>query len=173
MPTYLCQYRQSRWFSQEETVAMIYLKIWHHFLEKQARNKYKVTLLDHGPIFRLTWLREFGPEITNSQRFGSWWESTLDQWAATLDSIIWLDAPNDTLMERINARKRWHPVKGKSKSEMVEFLLHSRILFEQTLSKFTAERSINLIRFNTEEESQDKIIKKILVAFGMMDINES
>lgn len=144
---------------------MAYLKAWLHVLGQQASNSDSMTILDHGPIYRLAVLREFGPEIAKSQTFKKWWASLLNQWAATLDFIIWLDAPNDILWERIRARERWHFIKDKCEHEAFEFLTRYRTSFEQTLAESATDCQITLLHFDTNQESVKQIADKILAIF--------
>ena len=162
LPTYLRQHRHSRWFTREETRAMTYLKAWHHALGRQASSDIAVTVLDHGPVFRLAQLCEFGPEITRSRRFEEWWDRMLKQCTVTLDMVIWLDAPDTNLLERIHVRDRWHIIKGKSEQEGYEFLARYRRSFERVIPKLTANGGPRVLRFDTNQESLDQIVDKVL-----------
>ncbi len=165
LSAFLRQYPHSRWFTWRETRSMIYLKAWRRLLSRQSLDPTKVTVFDHGPIFRLVLLREFGPEITKCRVFESWWDSTLIQWAALLDLVIWLDAPDAILMRRINGRNRWHQIKGGSEPNGYEFLVRYRTSYEQVISKLTARSSATVLRFDTDQESLEQIVKKVLAAF--------
>jgi broad-specificity NMP kinase len=167
LPTFLRQYRHTRcrWFSRREMRSMAYLKAGLHLLEQPAPNAGIVTILDHGPIYRLAFLREFGPEITESPRYKKWWASLLNQWIATIDIVIWLDAPNDVLWERIRARDGWHTIKEKCEHEAFEFLTRYRTSFEQTMAESVTDGQVTLLRFETHQESVDRIVDEILAGF--------
>lgn len=165
LPTYLRQYRHSRWFNRRETRSMVYLKAWLHVIGQQASNNDKVTILDHGPIYRLAVLREFGPEITTSQPYQRWWASLLHRWTATLGIVIWLDAPNDILRERIRARDHWHTIKEKREQEAYEYLTRYRTALERILAESVTDRRITLLRFDTNQESVEQIVEKTLATF--------
>ena len=165
LPTFLRQYRSSRWFNLRETRSMVYLVAGLHVLGQQASNSDIVTLLDHGPIYRLAFLRELGPEITKSQRYMRWWTNLLNQWIDTIDAIIWLDAPNDILWERIRGRDRQHSIKEKHEHEAFEFLSRYRTSFEQTIAEGVADHYPMLLHFDTNQNSLEKIVDEILVKF--------
>lgn len=167
LPTFLRDYRHSRWFTWAETRSMTYLKGWHQVLNRQPTSNDSVTVLDHGPIFRLALLREFGPEITQSQRFEEWWGRMFNLWATTLDIVIWLDAPDVILKERIQIRSQWHRAKGKSEQETFEFLARYRTSYEQIIAQLTACRVQTLLRFDTGQESPEQIADKVVAAFGL------
>ncbi len=143
---------------------MIYLQAWHHILERQPTKPDVVTILDHGPIFRLVLLREFGPEITKSHVFQQWWDRTLKQWAMTLDMVVWLDAPDSILLERIQTRHRWHLVKERSEQEAYEFLARYRTSYEWVIPKLRASGCTQVLRFDTDHESLGQIADRVLAA---------
>ena len=144
---------------------MDYLKAGLHVLGQQASNNDVVTILDHGPIYRLAFLRALGPEITTSQLYKRWWANLLNQWTATLDIVIWLDAPNAVLLERIRARDSWHTIKEKCEPEAYEFLNHYRTFLEQIIAESVTDRQITLLRFDTNQESLEQTVDKILATF--------
>jgi shikimate kinase len=163
LPTYLRQYRHSRWFSRRETRSMAYLKAWLGVLGQQASSNGAVTVLDQGPIYRLAFLRALGPELTTSQPYKRWWTSLLSQWAAVLDVVIWLDAPNAILLERIRNRESWHTIKEKCDQEAHEYLDHYRTFLERTIAESVADHQIALLRFDTNQESVEQIVGEILI----------
>jgi deoxyadenosine/deoxycytidine kinase len=165
LPTFLHQYRHSRWFNWRETRSMAYLKAELQVLEQQASNNGTVTILDHGPIYRLAFLRALGPEITKSQIYTSWWASLLNQWLANIDIVIWLDAPNTVLLERIRARNTQHTIKEKCEQEAYKYLSHYRTFLEQIIAESVTDRWITLLRFNTNQESVEHMVDKILSTF--------
>lgn len=164
LPTYLRSYRQSRWFTWKETRSMVYLKAWQRLMRQGSSGHAGLTLFDHGPIFRLVRLHAFGPEITRSRLYEQWWISTLKQWAATLNVVIWLEAPYEILAQRIDARDEWHRVKGKAQHEMHEFLERYDASYERALSMLTAHGGPRVLRFDTQRESADQIAEEALSA---------
>jgi deoxyadenosine/deoxycytidine kinase len=165
LPTYLLRYRDSRWFSRREIRTMVYLKAWLYELRKRPYNLDHVIILDHGPIYRLALMREFGPEFTKSQTYQRWWSTLLNEWITALDVIIWLDAPNSILLDRIHERDRWHTIKEKSDTEAFDFLTHHRIFLEQIITESVNDHQAKLLWFDTNQESIDQMVGKILDAF--------
>lgn len=146
---------------------MAYLEAGLHVLGQQGSKNGLVTLLDHGPIYRLAFLREFGPAITTSQVYKRWWAGLHDQWIATLDMIIWLDAPDAILLERIRARDQRHTIKEQSEQEACEELARYRTSFEQTIAEPVTDHQVTLHRFDTYQESAEQITSSVLVTFGV------
>jgi len=165
-PTYLRHYRRSKWFTWRETRSMVYLRTGLDVFGEETTNNGRVTVLDHGPIYRLAFLREFGPEITKSQIYINWWTELLNKWVDTLDFLILLDAPNDILLKRIRDRDRKHDVKDVHDKDAYEFLNRYRSSFEQTIAESRDDRQLQIIRFDTNILSLDQIVKKLLVVFS-------
>lgn len=149
---------------------MVYLKAWLHVLRQQASNNDRVTILDHGPIYRLAYLRALGPEITTSQLYESWWASLLHQWTATLDIVIWLDAPDAILLERIRTRASKHAIKEKCEQEAYEYLTHYRTFLAQIIAGSVTDHQVTLLRFDTNQESVEQMVDKILATFDAVQM---
>jgi shikimate kinase len=162
LPVFLRRCRHSRWFTWDEIKAMVYLKAWPRVLRQQATHSGTAVLLDHGPVFKLATLHAFGPERLKSQGFEKWWNSMFKQWAYTLDMVIWLDAPDAFLVERINTRSQRHLVKGKSEQEAFKFLARYRTSYEQILAKLSANGGPTLLQFDTYQASIEQIVDKVL-----------
>ena len=169
LPTFLRQTQHGRRFAWHESKMMVYLTGWHQVLRRQTLNHGTVFILDQGPVFQLAQLHGFGPENINSERFEEWWASVLDQWASTLDMVIWLDAPDAVLLERIHTRSKWHLVKNESEQEAREFLARYRASFEQMISALTADGGPRVLRFDTQQESMDRVVDNLLLEFGLRD----
>jgi len=167
LPTLLKQYRNGRWFTGAEIKMIVYLMGWHRQLRGQAERG-AIPLLQNGPAFKLVRLHAFGPDHMKSQSFDGWWERMLKQWATTLDIVIWLDAPDEVLLDRVRARDRWHALKMKSETEAHEFLARYRKSYERIIPVLVAEDGPSLLRFDTDQESPSQIIDKVLaeIDFG-------
>lgn len=168
LPIFLRQGPGSRWLTWREIKMMLHLNGWKHILSRPAVRKEAVILLDHGPVYRLATLHEFGPAVTRSRRFRQWSDRMLNRWAATLDLVVWLDAPNPVLVERINNRDSRHIVKGKPEPEMNDFLTRYRTSYEQVISRLMARNhSPRLLRCETGQETPDQVINRVLNAIEM------
>ncbi len=162
LPTFLRRYRHDRWFTWPETRGMIYVKAWHDRLIRQPSKEHTVTVLDHGPLFHLVSLSEFGPEITKSRVYRQWADRAFRQWAAMLDVVVWLDAPRPVLSDRIHARDRWHVVKGKPEAEVHEFLSRYQRAFEEIFRGLTVHGGPTMLRYDTGQKSTRQIADEVL-----------
>ena len=90
--------------SWPEAKLLVYVTEWHRFLCSRAEYEGGVTLLDQGPLYALVRLKAQGKNVTGRAAFERWWNEMLEQWASHLDLVVWLDAPDAVLWERINGR---------------------------------------------------------------------
>ena len=166
LPFFLLQFLHGQKFSWDEIKYLVYLKGWSEVLKQEARRKDAAVLLDHGPVFKLATLHEFGPEKLRSARFEEWWDAMFKQWASTLDIVVWLDAPDSVLENRINSRDQRHLVKGKSEQEAARFLARYRKSYEQTLAKLKTHGGPFLLQFDTSQTSIEKVADEIISAIN-------
>jgi hypothetical protein len=165
LPSLFLRHRKDRWFTWRETRSMVYLKGWHEHLRREKGNNHSITVLDHGPIYRLALLREFGPEIRKSRGFKDWWESTVSQWGSLLDLVIWLDAPDPILRERVEHRQCAHQMKGRSQGEVQEFMARYRASYELIIGKMTSQGRTRVLSFDTGREPLSAIAERVLAEF--------
>lgn len=156
-----------RWFTRDEFKSLIYLKTWPRVLTQQAANNRGAILLDQGPVFRLATLHAFGPEDIRKPAAVTWWNKMFKLWAPVLDIVIWLDAPNTVLEQRINTRTRWHLVKGKSKQDTSQFLDWYRISYHEVLTRLSANGGPRLIKFDTSQTSTPEVVNAVLDACNL------
>jgi adenylate kinase family enzyme len=166
LPIFLKLIRNGRHFTWEEIKYLIYLAGWPEVLRQEAADGATAILLDHGPVFKLATLNEFGPKTLKTDQFANWWDRMFKQWASTLDMVIWLDAPDTILDKRINSRDQRHSVKGKGESEVVHFLARYRTSYEETLAKLRIAGATRLLQFDTSRTSIEQVADEILSALN-------
>jgi shikimate kinase len=164
--THICTHsRAERRFTWDELKALIYLNTWPALLQRQQTRGDGAILLNHGPLFKLATLAAFGPASLWSSNFASWWRQQFEQWAATLDLVIWLTAPDPTLIERINTRTQRHAIKGKSTGEAQLFLTRYQHGYEQVLAKLMAHGGPTLLHFDSSQRSVEQIADEVVGTF--------
>lgn len=172
LPVFFRQRPKSKWLSWRQMWWMIYLNGWHHVLGRKNSNGCSMKLIDHGPMYMLTSLLKFGPEVTQSPYFRKWWDKMFKQWASFLDMVIWLDAPNTILAERINNRDTWHVVKEKPAEEVQNFLVRYRTSLEEIISLSQSHNNcLKVLHFHTDRETPEQIMEKILRESQMQSKN--
>lgn len=152
--------RRQRWLSREELRSMAYLRAWHERLYAAAPAAPLV--LDHGPVFRLARLRAFGPPLVNTPCYRDWWQEMQTLWAQTLRWIVWLDAPNATLLARVRGRAQTHLIKQAAAPQALRFFDRYRAVYRDIIDAMTAaERGPGLITIDTEREPAEAIAARL------------
>ena len=162
-----CTNQGSRWLSRQEIASMVILLGWHRRLRRSSSNRCQVIVLDQGPICSLMLLQLFGPETLRSAGAKKWWNRVCRRWADTLDTMIWLDAPTATLIERVRAREKWHGVKDKSEAEAFEYLERYREAYRRVIACLAVNDDLQILKFDTAQESLDGVVDQILAEFRL------
>lgn len=156
----------SRKLTQRELAWLSILRGWPDILKRNLKNN-QITILDQGPVYLLAETSEFGPDYLKEQKADVFWKSLYSHWADTLDMIVWLDAPDTQLMNRIRNRDKGHIVKNESDETTFEFLTRYRKAYERTISKLSANHSdLKILRFDTSKKSAKEIVCRLLVEFN-------
>ncbi|MHC4789827.1 MAG: nucleoside/nucleotide kinase family protein [Planctomycetota bacterium] len=170
LPTFFSQPQKGRWFNRREITKILYLRGWHRILKQHSSKNDVVLIVDQGAIYDLTTLHAFGPEKLSSQHYKVWWEKMFDQWARTVDLVIWLDAPEEILIKRIRSRKQRHPVKENSAHEMRDYLLRYQSSYEHVITELMARHDVNILRFDTSTQPLEDIISQVLSTIRIQGI---
>lgn len=166
LPTYLRHFPRLPWFTREEMRGMIYLTAWPEFLSQAGATQAQVQLLDLGPAYRLTFLQEFGSPLTQQPQFTRWCEQVIQRWRSRLHLLIWLDAPNEVLLERINQRAKDHTIKARSNAESAAFFTRYRAGFERIIGQFATQPDLTVLRLDTSKYSVQQIREQVTLALA-------
>jgi shikimate kinase len=147
--------------SRQELAWMAMLLGWPQLLRKKVESNHKVFLLDQGPIFLMAILSEFGPEGLRNPDINGYWEKVYERWTNTLDIVIWLDAADEILINRIRTRRADHIVKHKSDQEIKEFLAKYRVAYDRLLTLLMKNNHIQVIRLDTNKYSANDLVHYI------------
>jgi hypothetical protein len=128
---------------------MVYLQVLAEVLHAPVPAGVQALVFDQGPVFLLAGLRDVF-EGAASPRLSRWWASGLHRWAALLDGVIWLDAPDAVLVRRINARDKGHSLRGRTTREASIALARARETYESVLADLAARRpGFTIVRQDT------------------------
>jgi hypothetical protein len=117
-----------------------------------------VTVYDQGPVFMLTRLHACGFDHITAGNVRRWWDATLGRWASILDTVIYLDAPESVLVQRIRTRAKWHLTKDRSESEAYEFLR----TFRRTSRLILSRLGVRVLEFDTSQHPVTAIVPGLL-----------
>lgn len=147
----------SRRVTIEQVRMMAYLDALPGVLAQRERTRGPV-VLDQGPVFFLT------RPILMDARLEGWRERTLAGWRPVLDAVVWLDAPDHVLVERINARAKPHALKGEPATAAIDVLTRARADYEALLARLeTDEGGPLVLRFDTSQGSADEVAERVLL----------
>ena len=166
----LAGHRRLGWPSRREMAWMVILEGWPGALRQQSSQGEAILLLDQGPVFLLAVLDAFGPGVLASREAQGWWSRMYRQWAAALDIVFLLDAPDEVCAKRIRGREQWHIVKYAPDETLFEFQARFRQAYERVIARLTsAGAGPRVFCLNTAEHSPDEIVDRILVACDFDD----
>lgn len=161
LPTIFRVYRIHRRLSWRVIRIMIHLTAMHHTLERDVQDRIQVILLDQGPVYMLACLQQLGFDRTQDSKLEAWWKRILNYWMATLNTIVWIDAPNEILLQRIRIRRKKHSIKTRAEKEAHTFLSDFRLAYGKIMAEMTTNHHLNVICFDTSREPPDQIAAEI------------
>lgn len=133
-------------------------------LGREARAGRAAVVLDEGPLFALGRLSVFQGANRGVTRLAREWRAQLDDWAGRLDIVIWLDAPDALLAERIRARPKAHRIKTATDAAIMEFLDRYRRAYEDIRARVVACGHARVIDVDTGAVSVAQAVPGVLAA---------
>lgn len=143
--------------SWTELKLVIYLMEWNRRLARTRGHHSKATIMDQGPLYALARLGHLDPPVAGTEPRGDWWTATVGTWANSLDAVIWLDAPNDVLWQRVNTRAQAHAIKGTSPEAAMTYVDRYRVSYERVLSAMDRPGGPLVLRYDTSRLSPEEI----------------
>ena len=176
LPTLAKAYLHKNGYSMalEDVAWMVGLNGWHRLL-RRYKSQPIVMLLEEGPVVHMAYIRMFGSQLFRNAVLDNWWQRMYRHWANTLDAVIFLDASDLTLINRVRARNSPHGIKTKPDAEAIQQIRDYRDNYIYLLSMLMAE-SINLkiIKINTDQKTPEQVCAEVQsLLFGTHDIIES
>ncbi len=143
----------------EQIQMMAYLQALPRVLDRAGSATSRTLALDQGPIYLLT-----RRSLTN-ERLAAWRRRVVEAWAPLLDVVVWLDAPDAVLVERINARDKRHRLQGSPEETALRALRESRAVYERVMDELeTGRPRWVVLRFDTSVRSAEEIADEVLAA---------
>ncbi|HET8712178.1 MAG TPA: hypothetical protein VFM23_00680 [Gemmatimonadales bacterium] len=154
LPTILGATMERAPLKAAEIAQMVRLGALRQVVEEEAQ-RHRVILLDEGPVFALSWLDVFFNR--NGDRVPAGWRArVIDQWASMLDLVVFIDATDITLANRIRTRDKPHMVKTMSDAEIFGFSAGFRRAFERTIGELAQVGDLHIDTLSTETGLQDE-----------------
>ena len=137
-----------------ELAQMIRLGALRSVVEDEA-GEHRVIILDEGPVFALSWLDVFFSR--NGERVpASWRRRVVAEWAGLLDVVVFIDASDITIADRIRTREKPHMVKGLPDEEIFGFSAGFRRAFERAIGELAQAGHIVVDTLKTDAGPVDE-----------------
>jgi hypothetical protein len=106
IPTFLRIHRPFRGVLFKEMKRLLRLHVLHRVVRDTT--DCGILVFDEGPVYLLARILVYGGQRIHTQGFEECWRRAIATWAAELDAIVWLEAPEDVLGVRLRNRPQ-HP----------------------------------------------------------------
>jgi broad-specificity NMP kinase len=160
--------RNSRHLNRREFAWLSILKGWSFVLQREGLKRSQVIVLDQGPVYLMVEMIEFGPEYLKRNDAEDFWQKLYSRWVAALDMIVWLDAEDMVLLQRIQNRTKGHVVKNEPAPLVYEFLARYRGAFDTVVSNMeTCAEKPRVLRFDTSRQGPEEIVARLLSELGI------
>lgn len=156
---------ERRGIRRQEVKQVIRLEAFYRHLKtlttRGDAKELRAFFLDEGVVFALAKLRADGG-MMKSAYAKQWEQKALDRWSEILDAIVWLDAPDALLVERIRSRAKDHRMKFRSDAVIYEFLARYRASYKQVISELQSRSRIRIIKLQSDNNSLELVTKAVL-----------
>jgi len=143
-----------------EMAQMIRLGALRRVVEDEA-TRHRIVILDEGPVFALSWLDVFFAR--NGDRVpASWRRRVVAEWARLLDVVVFIDASDITLANRIRTREKPHMVKDLPDAEIFGFAAGFRRAFERAIGELSEAGHLVVDTLSTEAGPLDENTARLL-----------
>lgn len=138
-------------------------------LRRERTAGHAALLLDEGNLFAIAKLRAFGRNVATADSCEPWLQKLVDATAPELDAVIWLDAPDSILAQRIREREKDHRMKNKSDAEIENHLSLYRSSFERVVEELRRRNrdGLKVLRFSTDQLPVEQIADSIMAQAGV------
>ncbi len=162
IPTFLRLHRPFRGVLGKEMKRLLRLDALHRLVQ-ETRNC-RILVFDEGPVYLLARILVYGGAGIRTQAFEECWRRAIATWAAELDVIVWLEAPEDLLAERLRARPH-HPFAhtGTDDRSVRRLFRSYRAAFAQVIGELTAAGGPRPWTIRTDHGSVDATAQELLV----------
>ena len=133
-----------------------------NFLDRDALSAYRYVILDEGAIYTLAWLQVIGHHVFSDQRTQSWRHYIAALWAAELDEVVRLDAPDTVLAQRLRSRAKAHVLSHAPDRAVTAFSMRYRSAIAATLGMIQRHGRVPVRDFRTDRWSPAEIASLII-----------
>lgn len=160
VPTFLSLHWPFRGMLTKEMKRMLRVRALHRLVHESTAGG--TLLFDEGPVYMLARILMFGADRIRSSAFERWWRTAIAEWAATLDVVVWLEAPDDVLAARLHTRAQPHPLQGAHERAVSAFFKSYRDAFTRVLDELCIAGGPQRWTIATEAGSPSRTARAVL-----------
>lgn len=154
---------QRRHIDEHDLKQVIRLHAFGRQLRRQAKSvDCDAVFFDEGVVFALAKLRADIGVANMSQAMRRWEAKMIEQWSQVLDLVVWIDAPNEVLLDRIRTRPKMHRMKDRPAAEVFEFLENYRAAYYTVLAEVKSFGKTRILQIDSGETGPDEMAGSIL-----------
>lgn len=144
--------------SWADTKLLAYVTGWHRVVRGYGPG---MTVFDQGPVYALVRLRAQGRGVMRTAAFARWWDQELERWSGELSAVVYLDAEDPVLLERIGGRAQAHVAKGQPQDVARRFLERYRGLLGETLGRLERLGGPKVVRLDSGVTSAERLAAEL------------
>ena len=168
-PTFLALHRPYGGLLWKEMKRITYLGSLYRLLQGGRPMGDGTVVLDEGAVYMLARLQVFGADRIRSAAYARWWRGAIEAWARRLDLIVWLDAPDAVLRERLRGRRQPHPARELPDDGIDRFIGSYRESYRRVVRALVEARGPEVLVIRTDRESVAQIARRVEAAVREME----
>lgn len=161
VPTYAGLHSAARRSAWKEMKRVTYLESLGRMATGSSGRTGSALVFDEGPIYMLARLRQYGAGVADHPAMAGWWRRALQRWAAALDLVVWLDAPDAVLAERVRTRAKQHRIKAVPDADAGAFFASYRTIYRQLLVELGEYRPLPILECRTEGAGLAELVRRV------------
>lgn len=123
----------------------------------------RILVFDEGPVYLLARILVYGGPGIKTRSFEQCWRRAIATWAAELDVIVWLEAPEELLAARLRARPQHPFTHTGTDDQSVRALFRAyREAFTRVIGELTAAGGPRPWTVPTDRGSVDRTARELL-----------
>lgn len=146
------------WFKRLKLV--LYLEVLAQDLLRYKHAMKEILLWDEGPIALHAFLRVRIGKCRNQFIVDRILDMNIRKIARVLDGMIWLDAPDQILIQRVRSRPQPHMLKNRSWDDACRFYGQYRCVYEQMIITWK-NHGVQMLQVMTNQCTPDEVEKRV------------
>jgi thymidylate kinase len=147
-------------FRRAEIAQLVRLGALRRAVLLAERRGARLIVLDEGPVFGLTWLDLCHASNGDTQRVALR-TAALHEWAHLLGAVVYLDAEDPVLVQRIRTRDKPHPVKHQPDEEIYGFTARFRHAFDDVIARVTSVAPVRVLDMRTDRRAAAELTAQV------------